>query len=1419
MGLQVLALQAARASGAEPTFDGQAMQAGVHLRWSFVPQLGFPPGAFWLLRRIGSDGEKRIVPPIAVQQAIDNAAASDPAQGGLGAVVAGPPGAPGAGRTGGKPGQAGTGCRCGCGCERGCDCGCGCGCERRGGCGCGSCGGGGTGGGGGGTGGGGGGTGGSGGGTGGSGTGSTSGPGWGATGPGWGPPDKGGWQLWGEPFTLPVTAANWPARYFGALDPLTTPAAAVTVRDIEECFTRLTGLKLAPGLSVAQEGGHFARLRAECARLVAGWPAIPNFAVPLADSPDGPSAPQLGLGLVQQFQISALSPYLARVIGLYFVDQQADPAAVYDYCIVGVWPEFAAPMILEPGAAPRGGLAAGLAGFDGMTITTGDTASHLYAWGGAPPGPDPAAPASVTTAFSAALAALPAADWPASMLAIEAPRPRFPWALPVPPGTVLASITLPNPVAALAVAVAGTGTLTAVAAGSAVDSAAFDSPTLTWVTLNAPSPATAPADTIEITSAAGTGVVVVALLATVPVAGSAAGVRYALVHAPRAMTAPPAPAEPAGIFRRRDASVELPGPQLVARSLFEVQWPPLPGPAQTGDPVTDPVALPPPDGAVAYIAEQADGNLTAATVLPRIIAAAPQPTPADSPLQPPPPAILRFTASGLADPVAGYQWRTAGFGLFGQLGTYSPWSSAVGVERIAAAPTALRAVSFDNSAAGGGHPEPAADPVAWAGGHLSLRAEWSGGSLLLYPDARTARLTVQALDSSGHPGPVITTEDFAVPAPAIGAYVLTGLVPDPARQVVYAITTPPLPALDPDGPPASLTLTGVLPGGVAVTERYPVRPGPVDPAADVQPPGVVATLPAGPSSRLTGNPALFLGQPAYLVGGVSVPLSLDVPLIVPVDQRTVRAQASVQSSRSDPFDPAETITDPNHVRPDAPEPTSAPAVFTGAQYLTPPPPPTPVHDVEHRWYQPADATGQAGYAFDPAAAGGVGFDTSAGLPAVSGYLLERAPGHSLALADVKRRLTAGLTDGNPAIAGRADLAAWIADLPGWLACYNLRTYGANSGAYLTAVTALADAAAQRALIEHFYGGLLDDELCVLADVPGNITAFSRVSPAPLPPGTVPADTVNGAGYGRNLYKLAAVNPAGSVSARSGAAGPVYTQPVRPSRPPVLYRVQPAPGAFVVAWVIDDNPDVAGYLVYRAASPDDLADLRYWGPDPAHPLDPSQLAGPAYDPTAWRGFTLTAGAADPRLVAVVADPRVFARDHAGSDMAEIPLPPGPAPDEVIGVYRLDEFDAGAPAGAQPQAFNYWRPDTGGGDGTAQVVTTGSGATAASRITGLRLGLGRGAPAVVVARYGQATQTLGTLPTSGGVPVRRVSFLDGAVTGSAPPAPLDRSAAPDWTPPGPGVSYYTVVAVDIAGNVSAAAASFGAAPALVPAPAGP
>jgi len=398
---------------------------------------------------------------------------------------------------------------------------------------------------------------------------------------------------------------------------------------------------------------------------------------------------------------------------------------------------------------------------------------------------------------------------------------------------------------------------------------------------------------------------------------------------------------------------------------------------------------------------------------------------------------------------------------------------------------------------------------------------------------------------------------------------------------------------------------------------------------------------------------------------------------------------------------------------------------------------------------------------------------------------------------------AGFTDPNPGITGRADLGAWVGALPAWLEAFNVRTFGANVATYLTDLTVLSDAGGQRAFIEHFYGGLLDDELCVLADVPANIGAFARINPKSLPPGSTITDTVNGNGHGRTLYKLSTLNEAGSVSTRTGAAGPIYTQAVRASRAPVLYRVQPAVDALIVAWALDDNSDVAGYLVYRADDPAALVDLRWWGTDPTHPADATTLAAPTFDPTAWQGFALSAGTADPRLVAVVGDPRVFARDYQESDMAEIPLPAGAAPDEILGIYRLDEFAAAAPPQSQPQAFNYWLPDTGSGDGTAQVITVGSGAAARSRITGLRLGLGQGVPAVVVARYGVTVRTLGTLP------VRRVAFVDAAVTGSNPAAPADANAVTGWTPPDLTVTnFYTVVAVDIAGNRSPAAPAFGA-----------
>ena len=78
------------------------------------------------------------------------------------------------------------------------------------------------------------------------------------------------------------------------------------------------------------------------------------------------------------------------------------------------------------------------------------------------------------------------------------------------------------------------------------------------------------------------------------------------------------------------------------------------------------------------------------------------------------------------------------------------------------------------------------------------------------------------------------------------------------------------------------------------------------------------------------------------------------------------------------------------------------------------------------------------------------------------------------------------------------------------------------------------------------------------------------------------------------------------------------------------------------------------------------------------------------------------AIDPRIRALVADPRIFARDFNGSDRAEIPLPD--ETEKVFGVYRLSEFNAAGDALNQPGAFNYWRPVAKGSTLVAARVVT-------------------------------------------------------------------------------------------------------------------
>src|SRR6185369_14514685 len=113
-----------------------------------------------------------------------------------------------------------------------------------------------------------------------------------------------------------------------------------------------------------------------------------------------------------------------------------------------------------------------------------------------------------------------------------------------------------------------------------------------------------------------------------------------------------------------------------------------------------------------------------------------------------------------------------------------------------------------------------------------------------------------------------------------------------------------------------------------------------------------------------------------------------------------------------------------------------------------------------------------------------------------------------------------------------DLGSWLGTIGEWLSAFNKR-----SATNLSNAKALANENARRSFAEHFYGGLMDSELRALADINANRSGFARVEAQPFPD----RDTIDGKGFERVLYKLGALNKAGSSGQRTGAAGPYYTR--------------------------------------------------------------------------------------------------------------------------------------------------------------------------------------------------------------------------------------------------------------------------------------
>ena len=203
---------------------------------------------------------------------------------------------------------------------------------------------------------------------------------------------------------------------------------------------------------------------------------------------------------------------------------------------------------------------------------------------------------------------------------------------------------------------------------------------------------------------------------------------------------------------------------------------------------------------------------------------------------------------------------------------------------------------------------------------------------------------------------------------------------------------------------------------------------------------------------------------------------------------------------------------------------------------------------------------------------------------VDGFVLQRCPVQSLFLADMKRRLALGnAADPQPDVSdggvSRADLKAWIDALPAWLAAYNAGSGGRSSSAW-TMANVLTDSAARQAFVNHFYGGLLDDELRALADLPDNATGFARVNSLPRRSRLRRFRRMRSTGpvSGGTLYALMR-QQRGTVSAATGSIGPYYTRSSRRrgSRPVRFSRRRRRSRS---SGRSTQSPDVAAYLVYR-----------------------------------------------------------------------------------------------------------------------------------------------------------------------------------------------------------------------------------------------
>ncbi len=147
----------------------------------------------------------------------------------------------------------------------------------------------------------------------------------------------------------------------------------------------------------------------------------------------------------------------------------------------------------------------------------------------------------------------------------------------------------------------------------------------------------------------------------------------------------------------------------------------------------------------------------------------------------------------------------------------------------------------------------------------------------------------------------------------------------------------------------------------------------------------------------------------------------------------------------------------------------------------------------------------------------------------------------------------------------------------------------------------------------FYRRLSNDALRVLAGLPGNERAFTQVATKPLDPDDpgnanrigpdnpsdfpidselrIYIDKLDGRSANRYFYRAAYVDGAHNRSAMSLSSPPIYLPDVVPPRAPVITKVLGGDQQITLKWASNREPDLAEYRVYRANSEEAARDLR------------------------------------------------------------------------------------------------------------------------------------------------------------------------------------------------------------------------------------